>query len=113
MALNEGKHTGEFLLSEGNGSISREQILIDSTAGALVPGTVLGKLTAGDHVAYNNAGTDGEQVAVGILYAAVADAAVDQKAVMIARHAEVIEAELTGINADGKADLLARGIICR
>lgn len=113
MALNEGKHTAEFLLSEGNGSISREQIVIDSTAGALVPGTVLGKLTAGDYVAYNNAASDGQQVAVGVLYAGAADLAADQKAVMIARHAEVIESELTGIDANGKADLLALGIICR
>lgn len=113
MALNEGKHTGEFLLSEGNGTISREEILIDASAGALVPGTVLGKLSAGEHVAYNNAGTDGEQTAVGILYAAVPNSADDQKAVKIARHAEVVESELTGLDANGKADLLALGIVCR
>ncbi len=114
MALNEGKHTAEFLLSEGNGSISREQIVVSSTAGALVPGTVMGKVTAsGEYVAYSNGASDGSEVAAGILYAAAADVAVDQKAVIIARHAEVIESELTGIDANGKTDLLALGIICR
>lgn len=115
MALNEGKHTGEFLLSEGNGSISREKIVIRSEAGALVPGTVLGKVTAtGEYGPYDNADSPaGVGVAAGILYAAAPDSASDQKAVMIARHAEVIEAELTGIDANGKADLLALGIVCR
>lgn len=114
MALNEGKHTAEFLLSEGNGSISREQVVISSTAAAMVPGTVVGKVTAsGEYVAYSNAASDGSEVAAGVLYAAVKDSAADQKAVIIARYAEVIESELTGIDSAGKADLLALGIICR
>ncbi len=114
MALNEGKHTAEFLLSEGNGSISREQVVISSAAGALVPGTVVGKVTAsGEYVAYANGASDGSEVAAGILYAAVPDSASDQKGVIIARHAEVIQSELTGIDTPGKADLLALGIICR
>ena len=112
--LNEGKHTAEFLLSEGNGSISREEIVISSTAGALVPGTVLGKITAtGEYAAYDNGAGDGTEVAAGVLYRGVPDSAADQGAVMIARHAEVMESELTGINAAGKADLAALGIICR
>lgn len=112
--LQQGKNTAEFLLSEGNGSISREQVVISSAAGALVPGTVLGKLTAGgEYVAYANGAADGSEVAAGILYAAAPDSAADQKAVIIARHAEVIESELTGIDAAAKADLLALGIICR
>lgn len=114
MALVEGKHTGEFLLSEGNGSISREQVVISSTAGAMVPGTVVGVITAtGEYAAYSNAASDGTQTAAGILYAAAPDLAVDQRAVVITRHAEVIEALLTGIDAAGKADLKALGIICR
>ena len=31
--LNEGKHTAEFLLSEGNGYISREQVTVAAAAG--------------------------------------------------------------------------------
>lgn len=113
MALDQGKWTGEFLLSEANGTRSREQVVIDSTAGALVPGTVLGKLTGGDYVAYNNGASDGSQTAVGILYAAAPNLTVDQKAVMIARDAEVDESELTGLDAAGKTDLQALGIVFR
>lgn len=112
--LTEGKYTAEFLLSEGNGSISREEVTISSTAGAMVPGTVVGKITAtGEYAAYSNAASDGTEVAAGILYAKVADSAADQKAVIIARHAEVKDDELTGIDAAGRTDLKALGIICR
>ncbi|QRQ86255.1 head decoration protein [Cupriavidus oxalaticus] len=114
MALIEGKHTGEFLLSEGNGSISREEVTIAAAAGALVPGTVMGKISAsGKYVAYNNAAADGSEVAAAVLYAGAPDLAVDQQAVVIARQAEVIEAELTGLDATAKADLAAVGIIVR
>jgi hypothetical protein len=110
----EGKHTAEFLLSEGNGSISREQVTIAAAAAALPAGTVLGKLTSGgQYVAYSNAASDGSQTAAGILYAAVPDAAAPQKATIIARSAEVLGAELTGLDAPGTADLLALGIIVR
>lgn len=114
MSLQQGKFTGEFLLSEGNGTISREQVTIAAAAGALVPGTVLGKITAsGKYVAYSNAAADGSEVAAGILYAAAPDLAADQKAVAIVRHAEVQASELTGLDAPARADLLALGIVCR
>lgn len=205
--FNEGKHTGEFLLSEGNGSISRETVTISSAAAALVPGTVLGKITlgavtsaavagntgngtmgsvtlslgakpgvykltivepasnagafvvedpdgiiigngdvasafsagglaftladgatdfasgdqfnitvaagSGKYVAYDSAATNGAAVAAGVLYAAAPDSASDQKAVAIVRMAEVIEAELTGVDAAAKLQLAALNIICR
>lgn len=114
MSLSQGKFTGEFLLSEGNGTISREQVVISSTAGALVPGTVLGKVTAtGEYVAYSNGAADGSEVAAGILYAAAPDSTADQKAVAIVRHAEVQASELTGLDAPARVDLAAVGIICR
>lgn len=114
MSLSQGKFTGEFLLSEGNGSISREQVTISSTAGALVAGTVMGKITAtGEYVAYSNAAADGSEVAAGVLYANVPDSTADQKAVIIARHAEVQASELTGLDAPARVDLAAIGIICR
>lgn len=114
MIFNEGKRTGEFLLSEAHNFRSRENIVVSSTAGALVPGTVLGKVTAtGEYVAYADGASDGSQTAAGILWAAAPDLTVDQKAVMIARDAEVIQAELTGLDTNGRADLLALGIIIR
>lgn len=44
--LTEGRHAGEFLVSEAEGTRSREQIVIGSGAD-LVPGTVLGRVTVG------------------------------------------------------------------
>jgi hypothetical protein len=114
MALTEGKHTAEFLLSEGNGSISREQVTIAAAAAALVPGTLVGKITAsGKYAAYNNGASDGTEVAAGVLYAAAPDSAADQKAVIIARDAEVMASALTGSDTAGVADLKALGIIVR
>ena len=50
----------EFLVSEGNGQISRDQIVLVSGAGALVAGRVLGKVTAsGKYKAYDNTASDG------------------------------------------------------
>lgn len=114
MAFQEGKHTAEFLLSEGNGTISREQVTIAAAAGALAAGTVLGKITAsGKYAAYDNGATDGTEVAAGVLYAAAPDLPTDQKAVAIVRSAEVLGVVLTGNDANGVADLKALGIIVR
>ena len=110
----EGFHTAEFILSEGNGQISREQVTIAAAAPAMAAGTVVGKITAsGKYVPYNNSATDGSEVAAGILYHAVADKSTDQKATIIARNAEVMGSALTGLDAPGRADLAARGIIVR
>lgn len=112
--LVEPKHTAEFLLTEGPGYISRENIVIDSTAGAMVPGTLVGKMANGRYKAYANANSAGDADSVaGILYAAVPDAAVNQKAVMISHVAEVQETMLTGLDSAGRADLAALGVILR
>ena len=115
MALTEGKHTAEFLLSEGNGSISREQGILRSESGALAAGTLLGRVTAtGELSAYDNSGSPvGVGVAVGVLYANVPDSTVDQKVTYIARNAEVLGSALTGLDAPGRADLAALGIVIR
>lgn len=112
--LTEGKHTAEFLLSEGEGTISREQVVIAAAAPAMVSGTVVGKITAsGKYAAYDNTHSDGTEVAAGVLVSAVPDSASDQKGLIVARYAEVKKADLTGIDTAGQADLLALGIICR
>lgn len=46
----EGVHAGEFLLSEANGSRSRENIVIAGGAGRLAAGTVLAVITAANAV---------------------------------------------------------------
>lgn len=114
MALTETRRTGDFILSEASGTRSREEVTISSTAGAMIPGTVVSKLTAdGKYVAYDDVGTDGSEVAAGVLYAAVADSASDQKGVILARDCEVTGIRLTGSNANAVADLKALGIIVR
>jgi len=110
----ETKRAGSFLLSEGNGHISRESITILSGEGVLAAGTVLGIDTvSGKYAAYDGAASDGTETAVGILYAQVDATDADAEGVAVVRHAEVIESELTGIDADGKTDLAAIQIIAR
>ncbi|MDV7391653.1 head decoration protein, partial [Arthrospira platensis SPKY1] len=105
--LTETSHAGEFLYAEANGTLSRERIVIASGEGVLKTGTVLGKLAGGKYAAYDNAASDGSQAAVGILYAGVDATSADADGVLIARHAEVVEAALTGLDAAGKTDLAA------
>ncbi len=111
--LTETSHAGEFLYAEANGTLSRERIVIASGEGVLKAGTVLGKLAGGKYAAYDNAAADGSQTAVGILYACVDATSADADGVLIARHAEVVEAALTGLDAAGKTDLAALQIIFR
>lgn len=112
--LIEGKYTAEFLLSEGNGTISRDVVTIAAAAGAMVAGTVLGKITAsGKYAAYDNTHSDGTEVAAGVLYRAVPDVAVDQAAIAIVRESEVARSYLTGSDAAAEADLKALGVVVR
>lgn len=110
----EGIHAGEFLLSEGAGSISRDQVTLAATAVALPAGKVLGIVTAtGQYAPYNDAANDGTEVAVAILYAPKPASAAPQAAVVVARLAEVIDVSLSGLNDAARADFKARNIIIR
>lgn len=119
MSLTETTHAGGFLISEANGTLSRENVTIVSGE-TLAAGTVLGKITAsGKYAAYDNAAADGTEVAAGVLYEAVDASAGDKPGVAIVRYAEVNANELgwsggdsTAITA-GKADLKALGVIAR
>lgn len=59
MATTMGARAYEFLLSEAPGSLSREAVTIASGAGALVAGTVLGRITLGAVTATGTATTAG------------------------------------------------------
>lgn len=112
----ETVHQGEFLLSEANGFRSRDvKVVTVSGATKWLSGTVLGKITAtGKFVKYDEAGTDdGRRVAAGVLYNELDPVAGDIDATVIVRDAEVLESALTGIDANGKADLLALGVLVR
>ena len=119
--LQEGRYAGEFIVSEGNGTISRESITVLSGE-ILEAGAVLGKVTAsGKYKALDPAATDGSQVAVGILYDAVDASAADAEGVAIVRIAEVNAAELVwpdGITPTEQTTALAQlallpGVIAR
>ena len=59
--LTEGRHPGEFLMTEANGQRSRENITIASGAGIIAPGTVLGRITASRQVPGQRCGRHGWQ----------------------------------------------------
>jgi Bacteriophage lambda head decoration protein D len=92
--LTEGRYAGEFVVSEGNGRISRETITVLSGQD-LEAAAVLGKVTAsGKYRALNPAASDGSQTAAGVLYDVVDASAADTEGVAIVRLAEVNAAEL-------------------
>jgi hypothetical protein len=112
--LNSVPRVEEFVLSEANGFLSRDEVTVTLGAQPIKSGTVMSKLTAsGKWVPYDDVGTDGTEVASGILYTALPAGSGDVKAVMFVRDCEVLRAALTGLNANGTADLAANGIIVR
>ena len=108
--LVEGTHAGEFIVSEGNGNISRESITVLSGEN-LVAGAVLGKVTASSkYVEHDPAGADGSENAIAVLFDAVDATAADAAGVAITRMAEVSGDDIvwiTGISAGNKTDAIA------
>lgn len=103
--LTEGRHAGEFLLSEANGQLSREAITVASGED-LVAGAVLGQVTAsGKYVEYNPANADGSETAVAVLYDAVDATGGDADGVAIARQAEVASTKLTWFSGASSAQI--------
>lgn len=117
--LNEGVHTAEWLISEGNGQISREAVTFTAAVNTKYPsGTVLGKITAsGKYIPSLNAASDGSQTAVAILHTEVpAGAARDVKVTAIVRSAEAFGAMLNSgvaLESGVPAELAAVGIVVR
>lgn len=109
----EPVHAGEFLLSEGNGQISREAISV-AAGPALVAGQLLGLVTAsGEFTAYSPAAEDGSEKAVCILFASLGESEAVRRGRAVVRLAEVSEALLTGLDADAEQALAAHHIILR
>ena len=95
--LNEGQHTGEFLVSEGNGSISREVGTLlsgeDVVDGQIAARDGSGKLVAAAGT-FDTEGVSDEDI-VGVFYGdANADGADLENVVYIARLAEVDKAKI-------------------
>ena len=118
--LTQGQNAGEFMVSEGNGHISRETVTLASGQN-LKAGAVLGKVTAsGEYAEYDPTATDGSESAVAVLYDNTDASSAAQSCVAIARDAEVAGAALqwfTGASAGqiatGEAELAGAGIIVR
>ncbi|WP_066015963.1 head decoration protein [Endozoicomonas atrinae] len=102
----ESVYTGEFLVSEGNNTISREQVPLAANL-TMMPGTVVGKASAdGIFSPLDPAADDGTQNAAGILYAGKVTDALGGDGVIIARLAEVVDSLLiwpAGITVEQKA----------
>ena len=122
MERNQNPRPGDFLLSEANGTYSRENAVL-SSGNNLQAGTVLGKLTSGgEYTALDPAADpqDGSEDASGILWANANATDADAAVVVICRDAEVKADALiwpTGIATNDKnaaiAQLVALGIVLR
>lgn len=114
----EGRQRAEFIVSEANGSRSRDVVTI-ITGQNLKAGAVLGKITAsGKYTAVNAGAADGSQTAVAVLLDNTDASAADKSAVAILRDAEVIDdLEWAALNAGqittAKGQLANVGIFVR
>ena len=109
----ESMHAGEFLLSEGAGTISREAINV-AAGPALEPGQILGLITAtGEFGPYQPTAEDGTENAIAILYGPLGQSDVVRRGRAIVRLAEVSEAHLTGLDPTAEKALAAHFLIVR
>ena len=108
----QGMNTREFLLSEGAGRISREQIIVVK-GDALPAGQLLGTIGTGEYAPYSNTATDGSEIATAILYGPLPASTDSRPAIGIVRLAEVAQACLTGLDAAARSDLAAHFVIVR
>ncbi|MPS30639.1 MAG: head decoration protein [Alcaligenaceae bacterium] len=112
--LQEPSRAGAFLLSEGNGEISRASVTLAALAVGLAAGQLLGIVTASkQYAAYDPAASNGTEKVAAVLYAARAESTDPQSAVAIVRLAEVSASRLIGLDADARADLAEKLIIVR
>lgn len=120
--LTEGSRPGDFIISEANGTFSRDTVTVRVPAGTKYsPGLVVGKVTSGGkYIAADQDAGDGSQTIAGILYGICdnedSDSDTDFSAVIVNRDAEV---RGPGVDANGGAEatvlaeLLALGIKVR
>ncbi|MBG95146.1 MAG: head decoration protein [Chloroflexi bacterium] len=97
----ETQHTASFIVSEANGNRSREEVTIKSGQN-LAAGTVIGLHSGGDYAAYDDSDPAS---AYGILIEATDASSAAKNAAVLVRDAEVVEAEVTGEDANAKTDL--------
>jgi hypothetical protein len=121
MAKTDHLGAGAFIKSEAAGDLSRETVTIVSGSGALLAGTVLGRVTAtGKYRPYDDNNTDGSEVAAAVLVYDTDATSADKAAVVIFRLAEVWTSRLqwaatvlAGEKTTAYADLAAKYVIVR
>jgi hypothetical protein len=116
--LEEKRGAGFHIVSEANGSRSREEIVVASGAGELEVGTILGQVTATEnYVQLDPEAEDGSGVAACILWDKVDATSEDKDAVAHLRDCEVMGSELVypdGSDEDAiNLELSNLGIIVR
>lgn len=95
MTSTEPKHPSIFIAYEGSGGFSRETMVVAPNQ-TLVPGQVVGVKSGQNEVtALDPSGTDGSQIAAGILIYTVNHSPTLQKATILVHRAEVRASELT------------------
>ena len=107
----KGRETADYIKTEGNGSISRAEVVF-AQSGVIEPGTVLGQVTATKKYAVLDvAETDGSQVAVAVNYARIDATNGDVAGVISARDSELKKDQLiwpAGITEPQKAAAIAQ-----
>lgn len=112
--LTSNPRLAEFMLAEASGQRSRENIVVVQSGTEIKSGTILGKITAsGKYAPYSNAASNGTEVAAAVLYNYLPARTGDTKAVGFVRDCEINRYALTGLDAAGEADLVAKGIEVR
>lgn len=104
----------EFLIQPANGDRSFEEVTVAAGASNRRAGVVLGRLTGGNYVPYNAAGSDGSQTIAGILLTSIPSGVTAKRAIVV-RDATVKKYKLiyTGTESTVLAGLGALGIIAR
>lgn len=118
--LTEGPRTAGYLISEANGTRSREVVTLAS-GHVYQPGAVLGKVTATEkYVPLAPDANDGSEKAAAVLYAGVDATDGDKPGVITARDSEVQTTELVfaaGITPEqttaALAEMAVLGIVAR
>lgn len=86
----EATRPSEVILSESNGTLSRETITVVSGAGAIAVGMVLGKITAsGKYTPYDDGNSDGSETAVCVALESVDATSADKTCAVMIRLGEV------------------------
>lgn len=85
----EGRHAAEFVMSEANHHRSRDAITVESGAGILAAGTVVGAKSNDKFIASPVAADDGAETATAIILYEVDATSADVNVAAITRDAEV------------------------